>query len=206
MRRLLALFVLSAVFGFCAPSYGYILAYKVTGKVKAVEWNVQKIISVSVKGYLAVDINYADLSISNAEMVLYGKNAAGGLIYFDETFCTLNSGINWSITGDVVGLDVWDYDDPFDFEFTMIGKVKSVDVGFGVATKETAASSLTGSLGSWWYQLLDNNQELFGTGAASMTLDTKQTKIANVGASSVANVISAFITGLRAQGYNALPL
>ena len=208
MRRLLALFVLSAVFGFCAPSYGYILAYKVTGKVKAVEWNVQKIIIVSVKGYLALDIDSDSNVLNDANMVLYGKDASGNLVYYRETRNLISSaaGADWSTTAGIVGFDIWDDCPPFNYHFMMTGTVKATDVGFGAGSKKLSASSLKGSLVSWWAALLDNDQLIFGSGAATMKLDIKQTKAANTGSIPVHTIISTFITSLQGKGYTLAPL
>jgi hypothetical protein len=212
MRKLLVLSVVAAALMVCAPSYGYILVYKVTGGMKAVEWNVEKIISVSVKGYLALDINNVSEEVDDAEMVLYGKDVSGDLVYFDDTLGGGGNRINWDATGDVVGVDVWNYSDPFEHEFMMTGKVKATDVGLGTSTKKLAASSLKGSLVIWWAQILDDSQDLFGSGTATMTLDTKQTKAANAanvitpGSVTVGTIIDTFITGLQAKGYSSIIL
>ena len=201
MKKLLGLAVVLAVLGVCAPSYGYILAYKVTGGMKAVEWNVQqKIISVSVKGYAAIDINDSNGAVDNKLMVLYGKDASGNLKYYEDSLAR----VSLFQIASVVELDVWDYTSPFFYDFVMIGNVKLTDIG--ASNKQLAASSLSGSLITWWAQLLDSSQELFGSGAATMTLDTTQTKAANQGSLSVDAVISAFIAGLEAKGYQPIVL
>jgi hypothetical protein len=204
MKKLLTLTIVLLVLALSAPSYGYVLVYKVTGKMKAVEWNASTLGNVPVKGYLAVNINDSD-DANYAQLILYGKDTSDNLVFFLDT---LSSGenINWDVTEEVIGVDVWDYDDPFEYEFMMTGKVKLVDVGFGTSNKKTAASSLKGSLVSWWGQLLDDSQELFGSGTATMTLDTKQTKDANIGLSSVDDVITALINGLEDKGYSAIIL
>jgi len=207
MKKLLGLTVVLAVLGVCAPSYGYILVYKITGGMKAVDWNSEKIINVSVKGYAAIDINDSNV-VTNKQMVLYGKDASGKLKYYEDSLDTDYAGAYFDATGGVVEVDIWDYNSPFDYEFMMTGKVKATDVGLGASNKKFAASSLSGSLVTWWAQLLDDNQELFGSGAATMTLDTKQTKAANAanaktpGSITVDTIISTFIGGLR--GYQPI--
>jgi hypothetical protein len=205
MRRLLTLLVVLAILGVCAPSYGYILVYKLTGTIKAVEWNDGIITNVSVKGYAAVDINDVNEAVDGAEMVLYGKDTNKNLKYYDDT---LGGGerANLDTTGDVIGVDIWNYEDPFTYEFTLIGKVKDADVGFGTSDKRTAASSLTGSFNSWWGQLLDDTQDLFGSGTATVTLDTKNTKAANAGSTTVGAIIADFIAGLEDKGYSEITL
>ena len=204
MKRLLTLTVVMLVLALCAPSYGYVLVYKVTGKMKAVEWSGSTLGNTSVKGYLAINIDDSN-DANYAQLILYGKDTSDNLVYFLDG---LSSGedITWNVTGDVIGVDVWDYTDPFEYEFMMTGKVKLVDVGYGLSNKKTAASSLKGSLVSWWGQLLDGNQELFGSGAATMTLDTKQTKTANIGLSSVDDVITTLTDELEAKGYDPIIL
>ena len=205
MRKLLGLTVVLAALGVCAPSYGYILVYKVTGGMKAVEWNVQKkIISVSVKGYAAIDINDSNGAVNDKQMVLYGKDASGNLKYYEDSLDEDHAGVDLYQIANVVELDVWDYNSPFYYDFVMTGNVKLTDVGLGASSKKLAASSLSGSLVTWWAQLLDSSQELFGSGAATMTLDTKQTKAANQGSLSVDAVISRFIAGLEAKGYQSI--
>jgi hypothetical protein len=206
MRKLLGLSVVLAVFGVCAPSYGYILVYNVTGGMKAVEWNVQKIISVSVKGYAAIDINDSNGAVNDKQMVLYGKDASGNLKYYEDSLDEDYAGVDLYPIANVVEVDVWDYNSPFYYEFIMTGNIKATDVGLGASSKKLVASSLSGSLITWWAQLLDSSQELFGSGAATMTLDTKQTKAANAGSLSVDAVISTFIAGLEAKNYHLIVL
>ena len=210
MKKLLALLVMVVVLGVCAPSYGYILVYKVTGKVKAFEWNEPSYGNVAVKGFLVIDIQDTgddeDNDANNARLVLYGKDADGDLVYFNDALGD-GGNIEWFTTGEFVGLEVWDSVSPFEYEFTMTGKVKLADVGFGVEDKRLVSSSLKGTLGSWWGMLLDETQELFGSGSASMTLDTAKTKAANQGALNVDAVTTDIIEGdggLEEKGYNEL--
>jgi hypothetical protein len=198
-----------AVLGVCAPSYGYILAYNVTGAVKALDWNSSKIVNVSVKGYLVVDINSNDSGsneVNDAQMVLYGKDTIGNLVYYKDSLNKSDEGARWYTKGGVVGVDVWDHNSPFWYEFVMTGNVKATDVGLGANSKKLAASSLSGSLITWWDRLLDSSQDLYGSGAATMMLATTQTKAANQGSLSVDAVISTFIAGLEAKGYHPIAL
>jgi hypothetical protein len=205
MRKLVGLVVVLAAFGFCAPSYGYILVYKVTGGMKAVEWNVQKkIINVSVKGYAAIDINDSNGAVDDKQMVIYGKDASGNLKYYVDSFDKDHAKVALYQIASVVELDIWDYNSPFYYDFVMTGNVKATDIGTG--SKQLAASSLSGSLVTWWAQLLDSSQELFGSGAATMTLDTAQTKAANHGSLTVDDVVSMFVVGLDAKGYHPIVL
>jgi hypothetical protein len=218
MKKLVALFIIMALLGICSPSYGYILVYKVTGSLKAVEWNSNALSSVSVKGYLALDINDTNDADVDANMVLYGKNAAGALKYYLDGLSDTNNadnGIAWNNSGMYVGLDAWNLSNPhrpeqFQYEFVVTGKVKSADVGLGTGTLRPVVSSLKGSMISWWGQIFDAGRELYGTGAASMALDTKQTKAANAanvvtpGSVTVTSIITAFITSLQSKGYTAL--
>ncbi len=200
-----------AVLGVCVPSYGYILVYKIAGGMKAQDWGSDKLINVSAKGYLAMDINDSD-KVTDANMVLYGKGVSGNLIYYVDDFNNSDPNITyddiyWGNPGTkTVMLDVWkeNYVSPrFSREFMMTGILKSTNVGLD--TKKMAASSLKGSLVAWRGPLLDmdSDQDLFGSGTATMTLDTKQTKAANAGSITVDTVINTFITGLVAKGYSS---
>ncbi len=219
MKRLLGLVVLLVVLCVSVPSYatspGYILAYKVNGSMKAAEWYADKIISVSVKGYIAVNIvsnSTGDNEVVDAQMVLYGKDKSGHLVYYRDYLSDPNSGVYLytpGYIGSVVEVQVLNHTyDPMYYEFVMTGNIKSTDVGLGASSKELAASSLKGSLITWWAQLLDNSQELFGSGSATATLDTKQTKAANAanattpGSVTVDDIITTFIAGLK--GYSSI--
>lgn len=209
MRKLLGLTVVLAVLGVCAPSYGYILVYKVAGAMKAQEWGSDTLTNVSVKGYLAMDIDDSD-EVVDAKMVLYGKGTGGNLVYsvddFNDSDPNIDDNIYWGNSGRVVELDVWNINHiyPFSHEFMMTGILKSIDVGLGATEKKMAASSLKGSLVAWRGPLLDSDQDLFGSGAATMTLDTKQTKAANAGSKTVDDIITTFIAGLK--GYSEIIL
>jgi hypothetical protein len=214
MKRLLGLGVLFVVLSMCVPSYGYMLVYNVTGGIKAAEWYGEKLISVSVKGYLALDIDSDSNVINDTNMVLYGKDASGNLVYYKESRNLISSafGMDWSTTGGIVGFDAWDDSPPFNYHFMMTGAVKATDVGLGANSKRPAASSLKGSLVSWWAQLLDGDQMLFGSGAATMKLDIKQTKAANAanvstpGSVTVRTIISDCVDLLIDKHYNQLAL
>lgn len=208
MKKLLGLGVLFVVLCVSVPSYGYILVYNVTGGIKSSEWNSEKLISVSVKGYLALDIDSDSNVINDSNLVLYGKDTGGNLVYYKESRNLISSafGMDWSTTAGIVGLDVWDDCPPFNYHFMVTGKVKAADVGLGANSKRPAASSLKGSLVSWWAQMLDGDQMLFGSGAASMTLDIKQTKAANAGSIPVHTIISTYIIGLQGKGYTSITL
>ncbi len=208
MKKLMALSLVLAVFVLCAPSFGYILIYKVSGKIKGVDWNYENppAASVSIKGYLAFNIDIIDYveTITEAQIVIYGKDRGSYPVYYIDNLTDPNKTALWNDAGIITALDILDSDGDFNYEFTMTGKVKDIDVGFGWDDTRPAAKSLKGVLTSWWGRILDPSQNLFGSGTASMSLDSKKTKNANYYAYDVNYVITSFIGTLEAKGYNEI--
>ena len=85
MKTLAKLVIVLAVLGFCLPSYGEILVYKLTDKATCFEqedglWDVWK---ETNRGYLVLDVNYNDYTITQAEAICYWKDKGGKK--FDQT-------------------------------------------------------------------------------------------------------------------------
>jgi len=211
MKRLLAIVVIFAVLAVCAPSNAYTLVYKLTSTIKTVETDANAAMNVKVSGYLAISINDIDETADDARMVIYGKDGDANKMYYIETF-EGNPYVHWTIEGAYVTVDIRNHLDPFYYDFGFTGKIKERDVGFGTDVNDirNAASSLKGSMFCNHGSLLDPNQNLFGTGSASMTLDTKQTKVANDVTPSTLDEVMTDITlgdgGLVEKGYHELIL
>jgi len=209
MKRVLTLLVVLAVLGMCAPSYGYILVYKLNSTVKVVDDTSETAMSIPVKGYLAVDLSDEDESLNDATMVFYGKDGSDNKIYFMQELNTDGFDMDWSLIGisDYIGVDVWNSNEsPFDYEIILTGVQNNKNVGFGNGTldRRTAPNILKGTMVSWWGAIFDIDQELFGSGDAAMVFDFSLTKAANQSEATVDDVIDEIVGGLEDKGYEEL--
>ena len=210
MKRLLALLVVLAVLGMCAPSYGYLLVYKLSSTMKVVDYTTDSSGNLPVKGYLAVDIDDVDGDLLDATMVFYGKDDNGDKTYFAQEFETDGFDMNWDEVGDYIGVDIWNYsEEPFDYEIMLTGTLQNKNVGFGnsSADRRIAPNTLKGTMVSWWGGIFDIDQELFGSGDASLTFDFGLTKAANQSETDVYEVITEIVEGnggLVDKGYAEL--
>ncbi|MGB7582285.1 MAG: hypothetical protein WBL85_07570, partial [Sedimentisphaerales bacterium] len=82
MRKLLTMFVLLGVLGVCAPSYGFIVVYKVAISYKTLATDYDTIAKGAIKGVLVMNIDDSSepAVIDEAQFVLYG-NVEGGKHY-----------------------------------------------------------------------------------------------------------------------------
>ena len=178
MRKLLVLLTILVVLGVCAPSYGYILVYKLSSTLKMVETDANAPGNLKLKGYLALEIDDIDETISDAEMVFYGKNNELVPTYIRELFQG-SADVEFAEEGEFVTARIYDHVDYY-YEIVLTGKIKEKDVGLGADTLKSVAPSLKGSMINLWGILLDYDPvSLYGSGTASMTLDNALTKEAN---------------------------
>ena len=206
MKKLLEVFVVLAVLAVCAPSNGYILVYKLTSTVKAVDADVNSLGNVKVKGYLALDIDDVEEIVADAQMVIYGVDGDANKIYYVENFQGVADAI-WTEEGDYLTFNLTNHRDPFYYDIVLTGKIKEKDVGFGGDDMRSTSSSLKGVMTSTSGILFDLDQTLFGSGSASMTLDNNLTKAANDLAATVDQVITSTVEGdggLIEKGYELL--
>lgn len=207
MRRLLVLLAVVGVLGVCAPSYGYILVYKLSSTLKMVETDANTMGNLKLKGYLALDIDDVEETVDDAEIVFYGKDGDLNDTYIIDRFQG-SADAEWSEEGEFVTLRVYDHLDYY-YEIIVTGKIKEKDVGLGVDELRSTAPSLKGSMINLWGILLDYDLSLYGSGSASMTLDKNLTKEANGGMVPVTvnDVIMAIVQGdggLEDKGYVGL--
>ncbi len=200
MRRLLVLLVTMGVLGVCAPSYGYILVYKLSSKVKAVYEDANALGGIKVKGYLALSIADGTEAADDMQMVLYGYDVLGNKIYYVENF-EGNADLLWTEEGAYVTLYITNHREQFYYDIWLTGTIKEKDVGFGADDLRSAPGSLKGSFASTSGLILDDSQLLFGSGSISMSLDKSRTVSANDLSATVDQVISSVVDGLIENGY-----
>jgi hypothetical protein len=172
------LVVVFVVLSVSVPSYGYFLIYNVSGSAKGA--NDGSKASISWKAYLLMDINDGNGILQDANMVMYGKDSTKTKVY-----------IQFNVNGtapllrtylpdqgsDFMAFNFYDYNDPFDFEGLIIGKVKSKKIGLDV--NKNVASSMKGMLMIWDGQLFDADDYITATGNVSATLNNSFTKAVN---------------------------
>jgi len=203
MRKLLTLFVMLAVLGVCAPSYGYLLIYQVSSTFKGVDTDANSAENVPIKGFLVLDMDDTDQTLNDAQLVLYGKDADKDKVYFVETFGG-SAGIDWTVEGDFVTVDLGDSSDPFDYEMILTGKITDKNVGLGADDKKGVANSLKGTIVSWQGMIFDDSQALFGTGDTSMTFYAGVTKSYNKDGATLDEVVADIQSWLAKNHYNEI--
>jgi hypothetical protein len=207
MKRLAVLCLIIGLIGVCSPSYGYILVYKLTSTIKTVETDANAMMNVKVSGYLALDINDVEEIVDDSRMVIYGKDADANKVYYVEDFSG-NPRVEWTEEGAYLTVEMINHRGIFYYDLRLTGKIKEKDVGFGADDLRNAASSAKGSMYSTHGSLFDQGQTLFGSGSATMTLDTKKTKAANdVTPSTLDEIMTEIVAGeggLVEKGYQEL--
>jgi hypothetical protein len=211
MKRLLTMAVIFALLAVCSASDAYTLVYKLSSPLKTVETNTDVAANFKVSGFLAMDIDDDLETVGDARMVIYGKDGDANLIYYIEDFSG-GASIDWTEEGAYLTLEITITHAIFNYDLRFTGKVKEKDVGFGsdVNDLRSAPPSLKGSMFCTHGELFDLDQDLFGSGTATLTLDIKKTKVANdVTPATLDDIMTDIVdgeNGLVEKGYQALTL
>jgi len=207
MKRLLALFIMLAVLGMCAPSYGYILIYKAQIYGKALDLDNTSIEYGKVKAYVVVAIadgepvpKLAEIAdgcdgILHAEVIFYDRYKGPKFYAVDDPYMQLITPAE-----DCAAITINEYDN--NYQCNMVGKLKPTNIG--LEGKKYVAKELAGSMlmNGTFFDLTD----IIGAATVTATLDTKLTKSANT--LDVESEVEAFgltmdtiIGGLEAKGF-----
>jgi hypothetical protein len=211
MKRLLALFIMLAVLGMCAPSYGYILIYKAQIYGKALDLDNTSIEYGKVKAYVVVAIGDGEPVPKSAEIVTDGCDGilAAEVIFYDRysgpKFYYVDSPDMQLITPaeDCAAITINEYDN--DYQCNLVGKLKPANIG--LEGKRYVAKALAGSM------LMDGTffdmADIIGAATVTATLETKLTKMANTvdvesEQEAFGLMMDAIIGGLEAKGFRDL--
>jgi len=189
MKKLLAGMVLMVTFGMCLSTFGntpYILIYNVSTSVSGADDDTGAKAQVPLKGYLILNLSDST-TVADANLIIYGKDAntpKKQKVYTEFDYHT-GSDVHfvdiWQV-GDYFFLEIGNYGDSevVYFDVLLMGKEKSKNVGPLVGS-EDVASSLKGVIEVWDGILLgpSPDQDISGTGNASLTLNNSGTKWAN---------------------------
>jgi hypothetical protein len=198
--------VLLIVLGLCLPSYGEILVYKYTGTGTGIEqrngdWRVQK---ETPKGYIVVQVNYADHTITRAERIEYGTEAGGKVYYggpMDLDLVRMEEGsrVRWVIL--MKGLEVAGQEVTGNF-FITAGTARNRNIGAG--ENREAANTVSGYVLS---DTTDDGDREFGMFKLSLTLYPAWTYWANgnQGHMDVDATVQMIDDNLTAKGYTLRP-
>ena len=199
MRRLMVLLVILAVLSVCSTSYGYILVYKLSTTVKAVDTLADAAETIKLKGYLVIDINETLEEVNDADLVMYGKDD-------DETPSCFrldyeeDLDIDWAEHGDNVVIDFRQGGNRSGIEVLLTGAIKFKYIGLD--DKKVVASSLKGGMFVWDEIFLDVSwNNLKGWGTMSAPLLSSLTNSANKESSSSNAIADDIMTQLIAKGY-----
>jgi hypothetical protein len=200
MKKLAFLVSMIVVMSVCNPSFGYILVYKLSSTVKAVDDLVDAKEVIKIKGYLIIDYDDIELDINDADVVLFGKDqddtlACVRLDYEDDmginyTVYAVNSWVGFRYGGNRHGIEV-----------ILTSLTKTKDIGLDV--EKTIPGTLKGSIFVWSQILLDPVRwtNLTGSGTVSAPLHSGLTKEANENSYSSNTIADSIIDELVADGY-----
>jgi hypothetical protein len=198
MRKLLAMLVLLAVLGVCAPSYGYILVYKVTISYKTLAIDYDAIAKGAIKGFTVMNINDSGTPavIDAAGFVLYG-NVEG-----EKHYESLDITDYIELTGsDHIGAITIGASGGIDYGANLFGKLKETNIGL-TDTRSITPTFSGGILMNGEFFYISN---LIGSSTVSATLDSKSTKTANgTPGANVSGVVDDIVSALVAKGYQLL--
>ena len=209
MKKLLAVLLMMAMLGMCAPSFGYFLVYKCIISGIGID-DTGGMGSVKFKAYLVLDIDDSVVSkihIDNSSFLLYDR------IPGPKFFTVLVDGDDYDIflelsptsaSADVVALSI---EDLTGFGFAnVVGKLKAVDVG--LVGKKYVATSIKGHslVGSANPQAGFGNflmTDVIGSSSITGTLSKTMSKEANKSAAVVTatDVTDVIADNLIAKGF-----
>ncbi len=190
------MFVLLGVLGVCAPSYGYILVYKVNISYETLAIDDDVIAKGAIKGFLVMNVNDSNESavIDAADFVLYGK------VEGEKHYESLDITDYIELTGseDIAAITIGAAGG-IDYRVNLFGKLKETNVG--LSDKKWIPSALSGGIlmnGTFFYIA-----DLIGFSAVSATLDSKTTQTTNrTPGANVSDVVDNIISALG--GYSPL--
>jgi hypothetical protein len=184
MKRLLALLVVLAVLGICAPSYGYILIYKAQIYGKALNFDDGSMDYGKVKAFLVLAIGTVELDTFTAlNMVPSGDEIlASDLIFYDRykgpkyyaevrPYIELAQTPQPDATVEALTINMGEGN----VQAIVVGKLKPTNIGLG--KKVNVPQDLAGSM-LWNGSFLDL-ADIIGAATVTATLETKLTKMAN---------------------------
>ncbi len=169
--------VMLAMLVVCSSSSGVILVYKLKASGSGIDTSAGNLpAKIAIQGYLVMNINDAGTVLSDAALVIYGKDASKPKpqkVYVELYMNDANAFLDLNIErdGDYRVIDLVADAGPFNFESISIGKLvtpfKGVNIQCVAKTK-----------GAVWVRdgmLLDPDHDLRGTGTLSASLDVKDT-------------------------------
>jgi hypothetical protein len=177
MKKFMAGLVVLAMLVACSSSYGVILVYKLKASGAGIDTSAGNLpAKISMQGYLVMNVNDAGTVLSDAALVIYGKDASTPKpknVYVELYLNDANEFLDLNIErdGDYRVIDLVADAGPFNFESISIGKLvtpfKGVNIQCVAKTK-----------GVVWVRdgmLLDPDHDLRGTGTLTASLDVKNT-------------------------------
>jgi hypothetical protein len=166
MKKLSAALVLCAILGICASSQGYFLIYKITTSVKGIDDETP--VRVPWKAYLVMKFDDSGDSFLDSSMLMYGKDNDKQKVYLQ---------LNYTVD-EYLYTDMWykgeyicmalDGQYRFAFDGLLTGKMRTTDIGLG--TEKSVAKSMKGVIEVDIGMLLDDEQDITGTGNISASL------------------------------------
>jgi hypothetical protein len=177
MKKLTMCLVMLAMLVACSSSYGVILVYTLKASGSGIDTSAGNLpAKIAMQGYMVMNINDAGTSLSDAALVIYGKDASKPKpqkVYVELYMNDANAFLDLNIErdGDYRVIDLVADAGPFNFESISIGKLVTPFRGVNV-------QCVAKTKGVVWVRdgmLLDPNHSLRGTGTLSASLDVKNT-------------------------------
>jgi hypothetical protein len=209
MKKLTLILVVMVMACMCSQSYAYLLAYNLSGTVRAADVDSNDFVNTLVNGFLVIDINSEQGTLDGSSLVLFSKeckrchkeyNRAYNETYRCDRFYTrYDDVVNLQTQSKVVEMII-----NAGSGTTLIFTGRLNNRNIGLADKESVASLLDGVISLQFGQLFDPNQSLIGGGEASGALNLCLTRRANESSEPLDDVVGAFIERLEEAGYEAV--
>jgi hypothetical protein len=205
MKKLVAMFVLMAVLAmsvpaYSAPSYDYILVYKVTIGGKVVNTWEDEIISAKIQGYWIVSLDKVTdgIEITDSRLVLYG-NLDGYKVYDTVTANSWDMLLVGETGYPDVDIAIVSMELPT-CNLIIHGKLKAANIG--LTEKEWIPASFSG--GALFDGSFFGLANIMGSGTVSAKLDSTLTKTNVLGGSALSVLNNIIANKLIAKGYQEL--
>jgi hypothetical protein len=205
MKKTFIVLAAIAILGVCMPSYGainsghYVLVYNVSMKASKTLFDVNdtnSLLSGSVAGFLALDINEPNREVIDSNAVFYiAKEKKYKVI---PNSATINP--HDPCRAELLSFATADHEG--EFYIDVVGKGKAIKIyepnnaDANTLVKEFVPATMKGSSTFYRFDIVVPDSTESGTGAASLALDSKNTSKFNSDGNDVDEAINAIVTDL----------
>jgi hypothetical protein len=191
MKKLLVAGLMTAVLSITAQANAYVLVYNLFGNVQAVDTAANDQVTQLLSGYIVMNINETDGIVDDSSVILYGRQD------WRNRFYTIDDNIvSFTTYGNYVTLVAGNGQGNL---IILTGRIRSANIG--AATRQQAATNLSGAMTLEYGQLFDVDALLTGGGDMQAMLNNWLTRNANSSGNTIDEVVDSILSNLESRGF-----